>query len=158
MEVLKPLMNILKTVDQNKKVFLDSNFIIYIIEGSVDFQTQVSEIVDDLEKNKTKLVTSTITIMECLTGLIKTNKDTEPFFEMIKDFNIDIADVSRDIAIKAANVRAKYPGIKQMDSIQLASASYLNCDYFITNDKQLCNQYQELKMIMIRDYKKGDIQ
>ena len=55
MEVLKPLMSILKTVDQNKKVFLDSNFIIYIIEGSVDFQTQVSEIVDDLRKIRLSL-------------------------------------------------------------------------------------------------------
>jgi predicted nucleic acid-binding protein len=50
--------------------------------------------------------------------------------------SIDIIDLTIEIAIKAATLRAKY-GIKTPDSIQVATAINASSEYFLTNDIRL---------------------
>jgi predicted nucleic acid-binding protein len=47
---------------------------------------------------------------------------------------------------QAAKLRAKYKGLKMPDAIQLATAKYISCKEFITNDKQLKN-VEEMKVL-----------
>ena len=54
------------------------------------------------------------------------------------------------IAEKAAQIRAKYSGIKSMDALQLASSIVSGCDVFLTNDKQL-RQIEELQILLVDD-------
>lgn len=50
----------------------------------------------------------------------------------------------------AAQIRAKYSGIKAMDALQLASAIISGCDVFLTNDKQL-RQVEEIPVLLVDD-------
>ena len=156
MEALKKLMNILRNADQNKSVFLDSNFLIYLMEDYEDYKDLINTVLTDIYDHKVKMVTSTITVMECLTGLMKTNQDSEQFFGLTEALGLKIVDLTKDVALVAANVRANYPTIKQMDSIQLATGIYAGCDWFITNDKRL-HQFREIPVIILSDYQKGII-
>ena len=156
MEALKKLMNILKNADQNKSLFLDSNFLIYLMEDYENYKPLVNTVLTDVYDHKVKMVTSTITVMECVTGLMKTEQNPEQFFGLTDALGLKIIDLTKDIALVAANVRAAYPAIKQMDSIQLATSLYIGCDWFITNDKRL-NQFKEVPVIILSDYQKGMI-
>ena len=62
----------------------------------------------------------------------------------VDTINMDIVEINREIAKKAAQIRAVYKGFKAMDAIQLAVACFEGCDLFLTNDKQL-RQFKEIK-------------
>jgi len=49
---------------------------------------------------------------------------------------MEILDVTLNVAIKAAELRAKY-NLRTPDAIQIATAIEHKSDYFLTNDTQL---------------------
>lgn len=51
---------------------------------------------------------------------------------------MDKVFIDTSTTLNAAKFRAKYAGLKSMDSLQLACAVNKNCSVFLTNDKQLC--------------------
>ena len=56
----------------------------------------------------------------------------------------------REIAERAARIRAEHPGFKTVDSLQLAAACVCGCDAFLTNDKQLA-QFSSLRCLIVDD-------
>ena len=54
----------------------------------------------------------------------------------------------RAITHKAAKIREKYPGVKGMDSIHLATSLYAKCDIFLTNDARL-KQVSEVNVVLV---------
>ena len=68
---------------------------------------------------------------------------------MLKKFlKLSVVLVDDSISTQAARIRAKYKGIKGMDSLQLATAIVYGCDVFLTNDKQL-KQVTELNVLLV---------
>lgn len=65
--------------------------------------------------------------------------------------DIEISNIDREIAEKAAEIRAEYKGFKAMDALQLATACLTGCGLFLTNDKQL-RQFREMKCITIAEW------
>jgi predicted nucleic acid-binding protein len=51
--------------------------------------------------------------------------------------------------MQAAELRAKY-NLRTADALQVASALSVNCDTFLTNDKQL-NRLTELRVLVLDD-------
>ena len=76
--------------------------------------------------------------------------DTEYFVHPYREKDFLKISVGEDIAEKAAQIRAKYQGIKTADSLQLASAIVYECDVFLTNDKQL-RQVEEIRVLLVDD-------
>ena len=72
------------------------------------------------------------------------------FEAFILDAHITISSLTTDVAKFAAQIRAKYSGIKSMDALQLASAIFSGCDVFLTNDKQL-RQVEEIPVLLVDD-------
>lgn len=68
----------------------------------------------------------------------------------LSDFGFQIAAPNRDITQQAAKLRAKYPALKGMDSIHLATSMYYNCGIFLTNDTQL-RQITEANVVLVDD-------
>lgn len=96
------------------------------------------------------MFTSVITLMEFGVKPAQENKPeiNTKFEEFLEKLNIIVFDINKAIAQKAYELRANYPSLKAMDSLQLASAIYHNCDIFIGNDKRLSN-IQEIKVITL---------
>lgn len=63
---------------------------------------------------------------------------------------INIKSIDREIAEKAAKIRAEYKFFKTMDALHLATACLSGCDLVLTNDKQL-KQFQEIKCVTVEE-------
>ena len=70
------------------------------------------------------------------------------FERLVMVADIEIVEISQEIAKKAARIRAEYKDFKSMDALQLATACLSGCDLFLTNDKQL-KQFKEITCITV---------
>ena len=106
------------------KVFLDANYFIGLANRTPETDP------DELENHQ-----SFISILSCHI-LFYVNKIKVPDMEMIsfiQDFNVvELGQETLDIAMGG-------PTTDLEDNIQLHSAAEAECDYFLTNDKQILN-------------------
>ncbi|MFT7661448.1 MAG: putative nucleic acid-binding protein [Gammaproteobacteria bacterium] len=119
-----------------KKAYLDTNIFIYLFEDHPKYQKQISKLIEHLDSIDCQLITSDITLAECLVKpysdkdtdsveLYKENLQSSDFLQMIS--------VTREILIKASYLRASLRN-KMPDSIHVATALLEECDIFIGND------------------------
>ncbi len=98
------------------------------------------------------LVTSTVTVTENLTYPYQQRnlKAVNDFYAFIEGMDIELRSIDKEIAGKAARIRAEFKFFKTMDALQLATACLSGCDLFLTNDKQL-KQFKEIKCITVEE-------
>ncbi|MCM1064361.1 MAG: PIN domain-containing protein [Eubacterium sp.] len=98
-------------------------------------------------------ITSAITITKYLTYPYGQNnsKMIDDFYAFICGMDIEISNIDREIAQKAAEISAEYKGFKAMNALQLAAACSTGCDLFLTNDKQL-RQFKEIRCITVAEW------
>jgi predicted nucleic acid-binding protein len=119
------------------KVCIDTNIIIYLIEGNPLYKREIEAFKAYFESDKMTVVSSDISEMELLTGFLKRNHPSlaDHYLYEIRDYLIDdYIPVSKAVLLKAAEIRAT-SRLKSMDAIHLASAITANCDIFLTNDR-----------------------
>ncbi len=134
-----------------KRAFCDTAIFIYYLEKNESFFENAKNIFADSLRKEVEIVTSTITYEEyCVLPYRVGDKiRITNFNRFINILKIKIFDISIDIANMAAVVRAKYPSIKSMDALQIATAIVSECDVFYTNDKQLL-QVEELEVVVLK--------
>ena len=136
-----------------KKVFVDTAPFIYFIEKDVNnpqYYDKVKKFFMNGYENNKGFVTSVITMEEYFVFPYR-NKNhllIEMFNRLVAIMNMEMIEISQEIANKASQIRAEYKGFKAMDAIQLATACIMGCDLFLTNDKQL-RQFKEIKCITV---------
>lgn len=121
------------------KLFVDTAPIIYFIEEHPVYINEVSDIFARTAEGTVQVVTSVITLIEVLTkpyklgqnDIVRTYKD---FFFNSRGFSV--MSINTDIAELTARIRSEF-GFKLPDALQLAIFEHNDCDFFITNDKQL---------------------
>lgn len=135
------------------KVFIDTAPLIYFLDEDKNFGQKVKSIFSQLMENKVSLVSSVVTGEEYLIVPYRTENEEKvnAFMNFISDCDISLFPISFSIAQKAAQIRAKFPFIKGMDSLQLATSVLTGCDLFLTNDKQL-KQFDEIKCVTVEEY------
>ena len=135
---------------EHSKIFLDTNPIIYLIEGNKDFYDKVEGFF--IDNKGADYITSTATIAEYFPHPIREGRQDyiTAFNTFIEKMDIEVSDIDRDIAYKAAEIRASYTHFKPMDALQLASAVVSGCDVFLTNDKQL-KQFMGLQILLVSE-------
>ena len=121
------------------KVYIDTAPFIYYLEKSALYYDVSRSFFIKSKERKSELFTSSVTVEEyCVFPLSKAdNQAVENFNLFLDGMNISVEAVDKKIALKAAELRAKYSGFKALDAIHLATAILCNCTAFITNDKQL---------------------
>jgi predicted nucleic acid-binding protein len=124
---------------RNKNIFLDTAPLIYFIEGNSAYQEKLSQIFESNNKGDFVFITSSITLLEVLVKPLrdKQAKLAEKYINILTNASgIEIFDVTNAVAIKAAELRAKY-NLRTPDAIQLATSIEYNADHFLTNDLRL---------------------
>lgn len=77
----------------------------------------------------------------------------EKFIRLLKNRkNFYFFDISREIAIKAGEIRGCYTFLKSMDAIQIATAMENGADLFLTNDLKL-KQLKNIEIWTMEDIK-----
>lgn len=136
----------------NKKIFIDTNPLIYLVSQQEPFHSKVLHYLSSLIDDNAEFYTSTITDAEFLVKPFSDNNITE--IQLYKEYLMRLefvkCAISEQIAEKAALIRAKYKGIKLADALQIASCINSECDEFLTNDKQL-KQVTEVGIVYLGD-------
>lgn len=96
--------------------------------------------------------TSVLTDMEYLTFPYKVGdvKKIDNYHDFMGNLAFKKVDVTSEICLAAARLRGKYDFLRQMDALHIASSTFYNCDFFLTNDKQL-KQVQEITTVYLGD-------
>ena len=124
---------------KSKTVFLDTAPLIYYIEENRKYSSVLNKLFLANSKGDFLFQTSVITLLEVLVHPMRENEHqlVEEYQNILCNSpSIDIIDLTVDIAIKAAALRAKY-GLRTPDSIQVATALNASAEYFLTNDIRL---------------------
>jgi len=147
-------MSLSDELDRLQTVFIDTAPIIYYIEAHPQFGPLAKEIVDSFRSGKLIALSSVITLVEVLPKPVESGNDelAKKFSEFLKTGkNIQLLEISADIAELAGNLRGQYTSLKAMDAIQIAVSINAGADAFITNDLKL-RQIEELKVIVLKEY------
>ncbi len=134
------------------KVYFDTTPLIYFLDDEKPFSDKVAYFIFNHQKDDDQFMTSSITDAEYLVFPYRTKNfvKIESYESFLQGLNFLIVEPNRTITRKAAEIRAKYKGIKGMDSIHLATSIYFNCDIFFTNDVQL-KQVAEANVVCVDD-------
>ena len=119
-------------------VCLDSNILIYSVEGDPVWEPKVDARVTGILAAGDTLAASDAARLECLVGPLRSanaavQADYEKFFG---SSGIQMLPVTAAIWERAAEIRAVY-SFQAHDSIHLASAIEHGCGLFLTNDGSL---------------------
>ena len=132
------------------KIYFDTGPLIYFLDDEKPFSDKVAAFIFNHQNEDDFYMTSTITDAEYLVYPYKMQdfSKTRGYESFLSDFGFQVVEPNRAITHLAAELRAKYQGLKGMDAIHLATAIYFKCDIFLTNDSQL-HQVSEANVVLV---------
>lgn len=134
----------------SKRIGLDTNVLIYYIEGHPILMKKVEVFINKIEDGEAIGITSYVTLLELLVKPMKEGRfDLVDKYRAILSNKLEMVPLDETVSIKAAELRAKY-GLRTPDAIQLASVIHKNGDVFVTNDRGL-KMIKEIKVLILED-------
>jgi predicted nucleic acid-binding protein len=133
------------------RVFLDTAPVIYYVENVARYRGVMDAIIARSRAGSLELVTSPITLAECLVYPIRRgNRDLVERFRLVitRGVNTYYAGIDR-VAEKAAELRA-FRNLTLPDAFQIACALTVECDGFLTNDRELTS-VEGLRALILDD-------
>ncbi len=133
---------------------LDTSVFIYHLEAHPAYLPLTQELLAGVEAGRWTAVTSTVTIMELTVRPWQVGRPAvaRAYEVLLVHFpHLTVADVTRDVARRAAQLRARYR-IRPADAIQVATALVHEARAFVTNDRQLTRLSPVLDVVMLDDF------
>lgn len=127
----------MKDLIRGKRLYLDTNVLIYLFEGFPTFRHVLTEMTECADAGEASLFTGEITIAELM--VIPFKKDQPAlikfYMEALEDKRfIKLLPSTQKVYLKTAYLRATQPKMKTPDAIHVATAVEGAMDVFITND------------------------
>ena len=122
-----------------RRVYLDTNVMIYAIEGYPAFQQELHELFETIDHGELDAVTSELTLAEVLVkpfidGSVVHRQAFEQAIQSAGSFRV--FPITRPVLIEAARLRAATT-LKLPDAIHVATARMTACEVFLTNDRSI---------------------
>lgn len=139
---------------QISTLFIDTAPIIYYIEAHPHFGPLVKTVVDAFQAGSIRAFSSVITLAEVLPKPVQKRQEqlAVKFTEFLKrGRNFTLVEISAEIAEKAGRLRGRYPILKALDAVQLATALEMHADAFLTNDAKL-KRVEEVNVIVLKEF------
>ena len=128
----------MRDLARHRRIGLDSNILIYLLETSGPLADAAARIVDAIDAGTTEAVLSTVGLIEILAGPARAG-DAAAFeltADALRDLLIRVVSLDRATAEDAAWIRGSL-GIGLEDAVHLASARNAGATAFVTNDRRL---------------------
>jgi len=131
------------------RLLMDSAPVIYFVEGVEPYHSLVAYVVEQAENGAIELVTSPITLAECLVlPLRKGDLTLAQQFRQVIVAAVNTRYVPLDgVAETAALLRARY-NLTLADAFQVAAALEAGCEALLTNDQAL-KRVGELRILVL---------
>ena len=123
---------------------------IYYVERHATYVDKMRAIFVHVNQGRIEVITSTVTLTEVLTKPLKAKDHIliKNYREMLQTTgNILLVPINAPIAESAADFRARY-NLKTPDALQVATAIYMHCDAFLTNDLGL-KRVNEISVLIL---------
>jgi predicted nucleic acid-binding protein len=119
-------------------LFLDTNILIYPVEGHVAFGLPTQIRLASARAAGDTLMISDLTRMECLVGPLRVGDTAREaaFRAVFATPDIQVVPITPAVCDRAARIRATHH-FKPIDSLQLAAAVEHGANVFLTNDVRL---------------------
>jgi predicted nucleic acid-binding protein len=134
------------------RIYVDANIFIYFVEGSGAERETVIALFEEAAERDAQLVTSEITIAECLHGALKYRDEiaASTYRELLSNGSIVELVTADPVLYEYAALAASTFSLKLIDAIHVASAVIGECDGLLTNDKGIRGP-EKLKIIRLSD-------
>jgi predicted nucleic acid-binding protein len=134
-------------------VGIDTSIFIYHIEASPLYADAAGEALNTIAHGGFRGVTSVLTLMEIAVQPLRLRRTVaaDEYEMLLASFpNLQIIDIDRGIARRAAELRAAYR-LKPADALQVSACLSGGATGFLTNDKGL-RRIAELEVVLLDDF------
>lgn len=120
------------------RIALDSNVLIYLLEGDGALAEAAARIVDAVELGEVAATMSAVGLAEVLAGPARTGdaRAFEATADALRDLRLAIVTLDAATAEDAAWIRGSL-GLTLQDAVHLASARRAGASAFVTNDRRI---------------------
>ena len=136
-----------------KKVYFDTNIIIYLVEGFLPYQKTLDNIQALLESDEIKAYSSELSLCETLIKpfQVGSTKGVSLFCSFLQESAcFELFPIDKNILIQSSYIAAD-KNMKIPDAIHVATAMASGCEIFLTNDKSIQTP-KNLEKILLSDY------
>ena len=133
---------------------LDTCIFIYHLEAHPRYQPLTQELLAGVQAGRQTAITSTVTVMELTVRPWQVGRPAvaREYEALLVHFpHLTLADVTRDVARRAAQLRARYR-LRPADALQVATALVHGATAFVNNDRQLTRLAPVLDIITLDDF------
>ena len=127
-----------RLLNDHRRIALDSNVLIYLLDTIGPRFEAAARIVDEIESGRIDAVLSTVGLVEILTGPARAGEAAafEVMADELRNLRLEIVALGTGVAEDAAWVRGR-GGLDLGDAIHLASARAAGATAFVTNDRHI---------------------
>jgi predicted nucleic acid-binding protein len=137
---------------KGRRVYLDSNVVIYILAESTPFSAIAQALLGLSVGRECEFVTAEIAVSEVLPGVVR-DDDLEAVDRCLTFFEsgdvIELQSTSRDAFYKAGLLRGR-TRLSTPDAIHLMTAVETGCEVFLTNDRRI-PPLKEISVVQLSD-------
>ena len=135
----------------HRRVALDSNVLIYLVEGHNPHAESARRLINELEAAEVEIVFATIGLTEVLAGPARSGVVIvfERLVGELRSFGLRLIPLNADIAEDAAWLRGR-ARLDLIDAIHVASARAAGATLFVTNDRGISSTAQ-LEVVYLDD-------
>ena len=138
----------------HQTVGIDTSIFIYHLEDHPRYIPLTQLLFAQVEAGEISGITSTITLMEITVRpyQLKREEIARKYEALLVNFpNLQIVDINRDIARRAAQLRADFR-LSPPDALQIAACLVNHAPAFVTNDRKLASARGLLDVILLDDW------
>lgn len=139
---------------QHKLIGLDTSLFIYHFEANPHYLPVATKILESIQSGQREGIVSVVTLMELTVLPYRMNQPqiAAEYEALLVHFpNLHMVEVTRDIARRAAQLRATYT-LRPADSLLVATAVEGGATAFVTNDKALKRLTPLLAILLVQTY------
>jgi predicted nucleic acid-binding protein len=133
---------------------LDTSLFIYHFEAHPRYLSLTTEILGSIQSGRRESIISVVTLMELTVLPYRMNQPqaAAEYEALLVHFpNLRLVDVTRDIARRAAQLRASYT-LRPADALLVATAVEGGATAFVTNDKALVRLTPLIDILLLQDF------
>ena len=145
-------MTIADLVARHRRVALDANALVYLLEAPDPLGRVTAAILDAAEGGRPTVVLATLALAEIAVGPVRRGDETivERYADEIRDLRgVQIVPLTADIALDVGVIRGRYR-IRLADAIHLATARQAGASAIVTNDRRM-PEIPHLEVIQLAD-------
>lgn len=129
----------LRSLGSRQRVGIDSNVLIYLLEGSGPLADKAARLIDGIAKGEVAGCLSTLALAEICSGPAAAGEPdlVERYADELRSLeNVRLVPLNADVAVDAAAIRGR-SALSLADAIHLASAASAGATAFVTNDRRI---------------------